>query len=223
MEASHDATKTSIAWIEQGSVGRVGECAIGIISVRREKDRKSSGETLVARIAVWPLDRPQRHRNDFLAEHTVKAGDVIPACGHLFRIEGLVDKENWDSIPELAGKRMDRELVILDTSPASLKGVSLQPGSFCVSLGSTGELHGKKIELVELNAKTVNGKETLVGKLEMWPNDDQKPKALEQGLVESVEVIQGEAVRIAGMRHTVLSLNRGTENTSGWIELSAER
>jgi hypothetical protein len=210
--------ESNLLWVKQGGSIRIASSAIGLGNVVRLESE------VIASISAWPADRPQKHRNDFVARHSVKAGDDVPIGGELFHIYGVYDDENMDSIPESLGiKSIGHGILVIDSKPITKPGVTLHRGSFCMTAGNTGELHGKEIQVAELMTKEIDGKTSAIARLEIWPNDYNKQDAAKQDLVTAVEVSAGKTVQLGDWKHTVLSIQLPQAGSIGWIELNPEK
>ena len=209
---------SSLLVVQQGEAGRLGGYAFGLVSVQRtgNVDRPID----VATLATWPADAPQVNRNDYVSRHRLKTGNIFPLGAKLYRVEAVVNRENPNEVlgPELAAK-LHKDAIVLNTSPVELDQISLSTDSFCISEGSTGELHGTEIRFVDFQRNDVNGKEEFCARIETWPNDYPRNVAVQNGLLRAAEHFAGSEISIGGKAHKIISLNEGLNGTIPWIEI----
>lgn len=185
---SADIKSSSVVSLQQGTVRSVGEYSIGLVTI-------TTTETPTAVLAIWPTDRPQEHRNDFLTKFSVQAGDEFPISGETLRVVAVVSSE-------------DGGYVKFETAESQ---IAPNAQNFYIIFKGTGELHGLKIEFSELE------KEAAI--LEMWPNDYEKDAAIKKGLLSSVTTAAGKELQVADRTYRVKSITVPEKNMLGWIEL----
>lgn len=209
----------SVEIIQQGGVCKFeGQNAIGVVEINRIKNEP------VASLAVWPTDRPQENRNDYLSRFTVKTGNLIPVGNQLFQVLAIVDHENKSLFNE--DRRFDNlkhGALVIDSQPAVPAEFQLHAGSFYIGFNQTSELHGVEMEFSALKLKSNNGVEALLAVIEMWPNDLQKSDAKDEGLVKKVEVDINDGLKIGEKTYRILSIVAADKNAVGWIEIEIEK
>lgn len=206
-----EATNSSTLTIQQGAVGELGRYRVGVSGAHNVAE---------ATLSVWPQDAPQLSRNDYNAKMIVKKGDVVPIGGALYRVADVINDSSLKkggastTAPAPGSSRLK---VLIETQPAVLANVEVQPDSFVITGGGSGELHGREIEVAEIT--THQGKPT--ARLEMWSNNDEKSAAASHKGVVSQEIAAGDLLNLGNQRHRVKSIIApdAARGVRGWIAL----
>lgn len=207
--SSIETAKSATLTIQQGAVGELGRYRVGVSGARNATE---------ATLSVWPQDAPQLQRNDYNAKMIVKKGDVVPIGGALYRVADVINDSSLTggaSTPAAPGS--SRLKVLIETQPAALANIEVQPDSFVITSGGTGELHGREIEVTDITLH--QGKPT--ARLEMWSNNDEKAAAASHKGVVSQEIAAGDMLNLGNQRHRVKSIVApdAARGVRGWVAL----
>jgi hypothetical protein len=150
------------------------------------------------RLSIWRL-RDKRHG---VVRMILKPGQVFPACGHLYRLAGIVPNGG----------------VVIDRAPLDPpKGISLQAGGLTIPLGGSGELGNAELKVDAINERDAHG--TLaIREAEFAKGPDEPPTKVDK---RTERVTAGGLVQVGGRAYRVRAIVAPDEKNDlpGWIEI----
>lgn len=182
----------TVVRLRQGLDAAFGDAQVGVAQVRGDE-------------AVLSVRRRGAKQK---VKMTVRAGEVVPLDGALYRVVAV----HADSRPTVLPGASDASVVI-EAKPVSLGALTLHADSLAIPLGATANAAGFDFEVVSLGADAT-------AKLEVWPDEFARPQTRPE-LIKSFAVKGGGKISAGERQLSIVAVVPSNERTGlrGFIEV----